>query len=453
MKKSLLFLPVVFMLTITTGLFATPPLQAIDSLYMQGIKEFYAFAREHKEEIWPGMTLGPLCVYRMGGPAFLYNHPEPPPSFVEIASGLYMGQQSEQQLFGSTTKPINGVLTAIADYGSTQLNHPNEFWALAFHELHHVWQLTGVPELNFDNPALLVTYPENYQNDALKIQEHNWLYQMVMAEDEAEFRSLLNRFYSSRLVRAEIIGDYLAYDTSVETCEGPAAYNEYRFYELFSQQPPHLKNHYGHAHFWKLLLQPRYGRENLRARHLASGMALCLLLDRYANDWKTDFYASGIDLYDYFVQQLQPKPVEVYPQEELLAMSRFFIHSQQQEREAYLKKFYEQAGTKIVLHFASTPGFRGFDPMNAQAINENTILHKTMLNLARGDNRFFVTGREVVATFTNQLWFVNKVIFFVPNDSIELTDNEININIEGVNIRWKGKVKERGEKMVWMECE
>ncbi len=89
----------------------------IDSLYLQGVSKFYQFAETTKDEIWPGMELPPVCLYRLDGPAILYNHPNPPASLKKIDEKTHIGLQNELNLFGATQVKINGVLTAIVDYG------------------------------------------------------------------------------------------------------------------------------------------------------------------------------------------------------------------------------------------------------------------------------------------------------------------------------------------------
>gem|GEM_PF-4330879 len=87
---------------------------SVDSLFLNGIAGFYEQAEHATGHIWPGMELSPVCLYRVNGPAILYNHPNPPESFEKIADRTYLGTQAELQLMGSTITEINDVPVAIA---------------------------------------------------------------------------------------------------------------------------------------------------------------------------------------------------------------------------------------------------------------------------------------------------------------------------------------------------
>ena len=73
---------------------------AIDSLYSNEIERSFEEMRLSVDEIWPKMTLSPVCLFRFNGPAYLYNHPDPPSGFKKITDKLYVGKQEDLQLFG-----------------------------------------------------------------------------------------------------------------------------------------------------------------------------------------------------------------------------------------------------------------------------------------------------------------------------------------------------------------
>jgi hypothetical protein len=81
-------------------------------------------------------------------------------------------------LVGATQVEINGILTAIVDYGSDHYLTKDEVFAELFHELHHVYQRNHIENLEYDNPAILLTYPEDYMNDGIKLYEQTLLYKM-----------------------------------------------------------------------------------------------------------------------------------------------------------------------------------------------------------------------------------------------------------------------------------
>ena len=412
----------------------------IDSLYLNGIAAFYETAGKVSHDIWPGMELSPVCIYRVGGPAILYNHPDPPASFVKVAERTFLGTQAELQLMGSTITEINGVLTAIADYGYDTYSHSDQFFAVLFHEMHHAYQRNLT--IAHDNPALLLVYPENPANDAIKLMEQNLLYEMVFASDELHFRKLLNEWYGCRLKREEIIGPvFFKYEKTVENLEGPAFYCEYRFFNDHGSAGGALKMNYNHKHFWSSLNTPYYGRSSLRLRHLVSGMALCKILNKYHQGWQEEYYSGDADLFDYFVSKLKAEPASLPDFDQYQALSWHHTPKLAAERQMIYESFNDQPGLRVVLRFESIPQFRGFDPMNAVAITDTIILHKTFLNLAREDSRLFVANQDVVTTVQDQVWFVKKAVFFVDSrDEVQFRDGKVHISVPGVHLTWSGEV-------------
>ena len=126
--------------------------------------------------------------------------------------------------------------------------------------------------------------------------------------------------------------------------------------------------------------------------------------------------------------------------------------------EKHLKNFDEfqnQKGVKVILTFRNTPQFRGFDPMNAEAINDSTVLHTTLLKLkGNNDNELFISNWPVITYYTNQIWYVNSVTLFVPEKEIELFDNtRIVIKNENLLINWEGTINNKSENEVMFNCD
>jgi hypothetical protein len=175
-------------------------------------------------QVWPGMTIGPYAIFRIGGPVFLKNHPAPPAGAKPLEADIYEFNQSAYALLGTSQTEINHYLTAHNNYGQPQYVSVNQFYSEVFHELHHVYQRTVVKTVPFDNPAELLTYPEDYRNDAIRQYEDELLLSMLQGAP-LKFQENLNRFFSSRLLRENMISKtYLDYENSVESCEGPATY-------------------------------------------------------------------------------------------------------------------------------------------------------------------------------------------------------------------------------------
>jgi hypothetical protein len=433
---------------------AQKQLMAIDSLYLTSIDRFYNYAENNKSEIWKEMKLAPVCLYRINGPALLYNHPNPPENFKKINDKLYIGEQKDLQLFGATQIEINGTLTAVVNYELSHYASTAEVFAELFHELHHVYQRNFIKQIGFDNPAILLTYPENYNNDGIKLFEQNTLYNMCFAQDSNSFKKLLNQFYSCRLKRKQVIGDFINYEEKVESMEGPAFYCEYKFYNKFSSFSEGLKDNYIQKHFFGFLTNPYYARENLRNRHLAAGMTMCLILDKYFKNWQTEYYSKNISLYEFFISKFKPNKVELEIDSMYFDLAKFQIHRIMKEHLTSFNKFNTQQGIKIILKFNQHPQFKGFDPMHAEAINDSTILHSTMLKLSDSvDDELFINNKDAVTIIDGEIWFVNKVILFAPEENILIKNNRIAINSEGENVSWDGKVITKTKNEIIFDCE
>ncbi len=421
-------------------------------MYCDSMRPFLKTVKAEIEEIWPGMTVAPICLFRTGGPAYLMNHPDPSKEFTRISDELATSTQQKAQLYGATQVMINGVMTAIVDYGSEKYAQPIEAMAEMFHELHHVYQRTHLKKVRYDNPAEMLTYPEDPRNDALKLYEQKILYQLCFAGDDRVFERLLNLFYSSRIVRKKIIGSYFDYEKAVENIEGPAFYCEMKYLERNGGPNDAEMSNAMHCNFWSVLNAPCYGRNQLRMRHLAAGMAMCVVLDGKVPGWKADYYKSGMDLFDFFADRLHPETVSLPDLPVENALGDYFTNQAiTAHREAY-SRFLSQSGMKVHLRFRNTPDFRGFDPMHAESIDRNIVLHYTLLNLAGNNGALYITNHEVLTETVDSIWFVKSLDFFVPESDIVISNGKIRITTDTIKLEWAGSVVKRENNRIEVEC-
>lgn len=436
-----------------------PDVQAhdMDRLYAEGLLSFYEEVESLSQSIWPGMQLCPVCIYRQNGPAFLYKHPNPPDSFRPIDDGLWCGKQSDLQLFGATQVPISGTLTAINYYGLK--DRPVEHClAELFHEMHHVYQRTCMQTPRWDDPSLIVTYPEQVENDALKIFENRLLLQLLFTDDEQAFQRSLNLFHSSRLKRRRIIGDaYLDWEKRAESVEGPATYCQYRYLEA-RRGTPWSRTSFRvarHHEFLSVLDQMEFGRENLRHRLLMTGLAQCLILARQGfSNWEQEYFASDLLLSDFLFSRLPVQEITVPDIEDLKTCASYFLSEMRQARQKRLSDFESQRGLRVSIKFRTLPEFRGFDPMNAEAIDDTTILHNTMLNLGKNDDFLsFLTG-GVVAKIAGSVWATESLTFYLQDDEqLQVDQGRITLNAKGRQLSWHGDVVSKSKGSILIELE
>ena len=410
-------------------------LEPIDSAYLKTLLNFSKNVATIKDSIWPGMKIGPSCIFRINGPAFLINHPQPPVTAKCLADSIYMFSQADIALAGTSQTEINHHLTAHNNYAQSFYVSPNQFYAELFHELHHVYQRNYIKKMQFDNPAELLTYPEDYRNDALKQYENEVLLELLSGPS-SQFNDNINKFFTCRTLRKEIIGEkYINYEKKVESAEGPATYCEYKYMKEFSTM---LKEQeYIHKRFFYSLIEPTYGRNGLRNKHLLSGMVQCLLLERKFKNWQTEYYNSGLLLNDYFFSKFIPKPVKLPAISFARANASYFTNLEKEQHNLHLAMFASQKGIKVTLLFKSLPEFRGFDPMHAEAINDSLTLHSTLLKLGKDQNHLTLVNQRVVTVTNGQVWFVKRATFFAPENAIRFNGDLFTCTKEDLDVSWK----------------
>jgi hypothetical protein len=149
------------------------------------------------------------------------------------------------------------------------------------------------------------------------------------------------------------------------------------------------------------------------------------------------------------------------PQETILpdlsydrAKAKYFTSIEKQKHTLNYEIFTKQNGIKLILSFKECPEFRGFDPMHAEAINDSTILHSTLLNLGRGDNFLRIVNYKTISIVADQIWFVKTVELFVPEKSVGFDNKKLILSNNGnVEIKWNyiTKVKRGNEFIITLE--
>lgn len=428
------YLFLLFFLAFQFGTANAQILTAKDSVYLASFPEFSKNVNTIKDQVWPGMTIGPFCGCRLNGPALLMNHPNPPKNSIQLSNGIYLLKQSEFGLNGATQTEINGVLTAHNDFGNSRFASVNQFYAELFHELHHVYQRNFIKNIRFDNVVDLLTYPEDFKNNAIKQYENEILLQLFNGNPKT-FDQNMNLFYSCRNKRLSIIGTkYLDYEKATESIEGPAFYCEYQYMKLFGSGK--VDQEYTYKNFIYPLDKPWYSRDKVRPKCLFTGMIQCLILSKHFTNWQEDYYSSGLYLNDYFFKKFNPQIVVLPDLSTYIEDSKYFTKIASQKHKDNFNEFNKQKGIKITLIFKSIPDFKGFDPMNAEAFNDSTILHSTILKLGKMNNKLEFINYKAITSIAGQIWVVKSIVFFLPLQSSFFKDDRLIYNVNGININW-----------------
>lgn len=423
------------MLYVTYSIIDAQVITPIDSAYLSKVADFSQNINKIKEKVWPGMQIGPYCIFRLNGPAFLLNHSAPPQNSHHLKDSIYILNTSDYGLMGATQTKINNYLTAYADYTFKPYVSVNQFYSELFHELHHTYQRNYIKNLHFDNPADLLTYPEDDRNDAIKQYENEvWLDMLLGVQDN--FVENINKVFTCRNLRKQVIGaKYVDYEKAVESAEGPATYCEYEYMQQFSSIIK--EQEYINHRFYYLLTEPTYGRDALRNKHLLTGMLQCAILSKYFKNWQPEYYASGLYLYDYFLSKFKPKTTDLPDLSYYKAKAKYYTALEKEKHVVNLENFNKQNGIKVTLTFSKIPDFRGFDPMHAEAVNDSLLIHYTLLRLGKNNNHFNLTNHKALSIITGQVWFVKKVSFFVPENDLNPGENRLRCNNGTLDIDWK----------------
>ncbi len=431
-------------------------LHPYDRLYAGQLSTFYKEVENLVHIIWPGMKLCPVCIFRQGGPAFLHKHPFPPKSFIHLGDDVWMGEQAELQLFGATQADINGILTAINYYDRCYL--VELFYAELFHEMHHVYQRNYMTSFMSDDPALIVTYPENVENDALKLFENRLLLQMTRNQNPQPIEEMLDLFFSCREKRKGIIGnEYMEMEKRAESIEGPATYCQYQYLQSRQKEAwdKALFAVSRQEEFFSKLIQLSFGRRNLRHRLLITGLVQCLILaNNNIQNWEQEFFQSDVLLSDFLFSRFPVKQVTIPDIDNLRAYSSYHLKNEQEERQRCLEVFRDQNGICIEIVFREIPECRGIDPMNIESVDENTLMHNTMLKLGKDDNYLsFLTG-GVISEFVDNLWQVSSVTFFLQSrEQLQTENGTVTFSLDGRQLSWRGEIVNESERSISLELE
>jgi hypothetical protein len=281
----------------------------------------------------------------------------------------------------------------------------------------------------------------------LKQYENEVLLEMLLGPAE-KFNENLNKFYTCRTLRKAIIGDkYCNYEKSVESAEGPATYCEHAYMKKYGSTA--MEQEFIHKRFYYSLVEPTYGRDGLRNKHLLTGMAQCIILTRRFKNWQTEYYNSGMQLNDFFFSKLPGKQAKLPALASYEAKTQYFTMQEKEKHSKNLDAFNSQPGRKITLIFTTQPEVRGVDPMHAEAVNDSLILHPTLLKLAKGTNSFTAINQSTLARINKQIWVVKRVTFFVPESAAKFENGVFTCKNDAVSVQWKyAKHEENGNEHI-----
>jgi hypothetical protein len=227
------------------------------------------------ETYWPGFgpSAVPLAIFD-GTRTYLFRHPAPPEGFIEEA-GAYVWQGRHPSVVANSSAAIGGIPTATVMLESfSDSSSLRERAGVVVHEAFHVFQGTTGRRWGA-NEVDLFTYPvDDARLLALRRLETEAFRRALSARDRDDSAAWAWQALQLRRERYGLMEpSFPAYERGIESQEGTAAYVENRV----SGGQPHG------------FLDSAFDADDVRNRAYCTGVALALLLDRFAPGWKLGF--------------------------------------------------------------------------------------------------------------------------------------------------------------------
>ena len=156
--------------------------------------------------IWDGFSRYPFALYDENN-VYLQNETIP----------------YDQRFIGNTSIEYNGEYIAIWYVEDHSKEDVELLAADIVHEMFHAFQRSK-DESRFPNDLLMLNYPENEENYAIKYSENLLLVKACLSDDINEKREYIKQFFSARKFREGLIGDIINQEYLSETIEGMADY-------------------------------------------------------------------------------------------------------------------------------------------------------------------------------------------------------------------------------------
>lgn len=358
------------------------------------------------QPVWPEFRPAalPLAVaIRDAGSTWRLSPPDSarsPGTTIEVVAGQTVMRlpQIDPRIVANSVADFDGVpaATVIVPPGAMTPDVDdgwNRYVGIAAHELFHVHQA----EMGFapgGNEAVLLTLSRNDPcRLAMARAEWSALRRAVETREAAPPGSTVREAIALRRERIkQLSAEELAYVRATELKEGTARYVEAR---TRGSSPPD-------ADFW----MDEAGLE-LRYRCYDTGMAWCLLLNRFGpDDWKAPIAAHAGDGWslDEMAMATLPDRGEASEApaswEDLVPTTTDDIARERSRRAELVASLRSPGKTRVVV--SAAPGLdllvEGFDPLNVLSLDSATVLHERYLALAAGDTTLTILDRPAITT-------------------------------------------------------
>lgn len=329
---------------------------------------------------WPNFQGAQACLYEKNGMGYLMNN--------EVATCI---ESDEYQLYGSTTVMINGVLTAIVDIEASDSH--DDITAILVHEMFHVHQLSHWGEMCAPNPEWLMTYPNDYNNEYIRLKENQHLLALYyqQTDDLQRFRALRNQRQS---YLKECFNDY---EKNVETFEGCAYFLQLAYLQTLAKNDENFLEYYDLG---------QLDKASVRKHYLAKGAIMAMVLEDNYPSWRVDVDVAGKSLMD-IIDELNHDELHMEAIEEHVELRKKVDRIDQKRKEIFSR--FMESPTIVKMDFSSFPEIRCVDPMHMDALDNHMIFHQNTIQLGKGNSYLMIDGLPCITVYDTSIWKVKSV--------------------------------------------
>lgn len=369
---------------------------------------------------WDGFSPCPFALYDSKN-VYLYNHPK-----YNYKQKAYHSFRLNEQFSGAST------VIMYEDYPTAIVNMDDykdmeTAFSVVAHEMFHVYQ-HNKGEKRFPNEILGITYPLMKENIELRMREREELHKAIKSNSKEGMLHHLKEFVLYRESRKKLINEYLGYETSIESVEGPAFYIEASAYShIVSEDFPIVLEKY-----LPPLLDHQDATSNIRKGCYMSGLFLCVLLDKIQPNWKDSFFEHQKTLYELLKEEIPPND-NMLEHIKISEETKQIIDIVNKERQLLLSTFENNAGYHLFL--IGDIISKGFDPMNIVSFDDR-LLHRTFLSIQLNEQDY-VLKQPVIAYYKKKYSNINKIHLVLEEKPIFKNDG---LKIEGLG-EFRGKYK------------
>ena len=374
--------------------------------------------------LWPGFHAFPVALYDDEN-VYLSGFNELPKGFV-LDDVISVGER-DSRFYGNTAINMEGQLVAIWDTRTIpQSISPSRLTSLIVHESFHAFQ-QEINEQRYADEMLLLRYPFEEENLALRFLERRELIRSVFAESNREYTEAMRRFAGLRERRRNIIKELLDYELALETYEGAAAYVETLSYHKLSDLPLH----YCCGQICRDLSEFPSDLKSFRASCLSPGVFMAMMLDRSAPGWKKSFLRVSDYLYDFLLKTLNVQPYDKVlpePLDDALERAHELSASDRRARQYEVDRFFEDTGYHVILKGSFM--LSRYDPMNIVP-TDNGFFNRHFFECAYGtrQQQKITLEQPCLVWYSEPPYRFNRVEFFASKKPSEVAGNVL---IEGV---------------------